>query len=196
MEPSLLVVDDFFLEPEAVRRAALAQSFATREYEGVPYQGIGTDFKPDADPLVVARLRRAFGFPVRPELSFWRLGLAGDSTTTWIHFDSGCAPWAALVYLSPEPEGQEAGTAFWRHRELGWDEAPRSLTGDVRALAECLDRDGMDAAAWWRTDFVALKMNRLIIYPSRRFHSRYPQDAWGADAETGRLVWVCFFDRG
>ena len=40
---------------------------------------------------------------------------------------------------------------------------------------------------------VGYKKNRVVIFPSDRFHSRYPRESWGTTKEDGRLLFVMFF---
>jgi hypothetical protein len=183
------VVDHALPEPDLVRQRALAQTFGPREYEGHTYQGVATGVELPAADLIAEALRVPAG-RVRPTLQFWRLGLAGDDTTTFIHADTIASPYAVLLYLS-EPKAPHAGTAFWRHRRLDTD----ALAPDLPpAEYERINREGHDESAWQMVGLIGQRYNRLAIYPSFLFHSRYPRSAWGGSPETGRLVWVTFFD--
>jgi hypothetical protein len=200
LKTSLLVVDNFLKNPEAVRRRALACDFSPREYKGHEYNGITTDYAFAPWSLV----EKAVGFKVRPAISFFRLGLAGDTTTTYIHADTAVdgAAWAGVLYL-PAPECTAfSGTAFWRHNEYGWDRLPPSHVIESQTGAEAddaffdsLNADGQTEDAWFMNGFVSMKSNRFVAYPTNLFHSRFPRDTWGKEKSEGRLTWVCFFDR-
>jgi hypothetical protein len=197
---SLLVVDNFLKNPDAVRRRALACDFSPREYKGHVYNGISTDYVFSPWPLVA----KAVGFKVRPAISFFRLGLAGDTTTTFIHADTAVdgAAWAGVLYLSAPDCKAFSGTAFWRHNKLGWDRLPSSATIEAQtgraadeAFFDSLNEDGQGEDAWFMNGFVSMKSNRFVAYPTNLFHSRYPRETWGNEKSEGRLTWVCFFDR-
>lgn len=193
-EPSLLIVDGFLPNFPKIRAAATTQSFGTVEYEGYPYDGVGLGLPIEQSPLVLERLSRVVGFPVRVSMAFWRLGLANDRVTSWIHADSSCDRFAGVYYACEPPELGEFGTAMWHHRELGMDRLPLDLK-DPEALSTRLVADSHNDKAWRLVDLAGLRPNRLVVYPTRRFHSRYPREAWGDSASTGRLIWTCFFDR-
>lgn len=197
MTQRLVVYDDFLASPDRVRAHALRQSFAPQSYKGHEYNGIGSDYK----FCPVASISKAVGFEAVPVLNFFRLGLAGDRTTTYIHADTGVdsATWAGVLYLS-EPPSPAVGTAFWTHRELGWDALPDAegfeaaeITPDDRFFAN-INEDGQGEVAWAMNGFVGMKYNRFLAYPTNLFHSRFPRDTWGTEKSEGRLIWVTFFN--
>lgn len=183
------VVDNCLPDPDAVRAAAVRQEFRAREYEGHTYRGVATELELPAADLISEALRVPRE-TVRPTVQFWRLGLAGDDTTTYIHADTIASPYAVILYLS-EPKAPHAGTAFWRNRRLDTDALDPGMEA---AEYEEINREGHDPDAWQMVGLIGQRYNRLAIYPSFLFHSRYPREAWGDGPETGRLVWVTFFD--
>jgi hypothetical protein len=193
MTRSLVIADDFAPDFQAVRDGALSLDYCPREYKGAMYNGIGLGF----DPGLKEQIEDVMGCGIDPKLCFFRLGLEGDQTTTYIHADTICADWASVLYLNP-PDACAGGTSFWRHKELEWDSMPESVMQDGllldARLAEKLNREGNDERFWTRTDHVNMKSNRFITYPTKRFHSRFPYDTWGSSKEQGRLIWVCFYN--
>lgn len=200
MRHSLLIADNFLRNPLAVRRRALRCDFSPREFKGHSYNGIGVDYQFSPWSLV----SKAVGFSVTPALSFFRLGLAGDTTTTFIHADTAVdgATWAGVLYL-PDPDSMRfSGTAFWRHQRYGWDRLPATEQIEKQLGQQAgdeffasLNYDGQSVDAWMMTDFASMKFNRFIAYPTHLFHSRFPRETWGVAKEEGRLTWVCFFDK-
>lgn len=191
----LVVVDEFFKDPAAVRDAALDQDFKTESHKGVGYQGVGRLVKHPAWNLV----ERAMGFPIEPAeydgepTTFYRLGVEGDEATTFIHADLGMdAEYAGVCYLSDPPEGEGPyGTAFWSHPQYGGLMPPDLEQNSLMDL----DRQGQDERAWVPSGIVRQKFNRFVAYPTSRFHSRWPRDVVGTDPETGRLIQVFFFNQ-
>lgn len=192
----ITVVDNFFENPDEVRSAALEDNdFAPAEHKGHRYQGVG----PVSRSGFWERVEAAVRFPVLPasydgnDATFFRLGLAGDESTTWIHPDTGMdASWAAICYLS-EPPSPEYGTAFWHHPRLG-GRLPEEARGDARLLSE-LDRVGQDQRYWNPAGIVFQRYNRFVAYPSAKFHSRWPKYPVGNSEEDGRLIRVWFFSK-
>lgn len=182
---TVTVVDNALRDPHGVRLSALRQEFGPREYKGHVYEGIATAFALPADQLLSA----ATGRRVRTELQFWRLGLDADDTTTFIHADNVAAEWAAILYLS-EPGAPMAGTAFWDHQEFGEALSPELSPEQY----ERINAAGHDESQWTMCGLIGQRFNRLAVYPTFLFHSRYPRRAWGDSPETGRLTWISFFN--
>jgi hypothetical protein len=194
MVRTLIQADDFRADVDAIRARALELTFAPVDYMGETYSGIGLGYDPGLEPDI----ERMVGFKINPKLKFFRLSVQGDKPSTYIHADTICAEYATVYYLSPTGMG---GTAFWTHKELGWDRLPTaSELKEIVAekglgyLAR-LEEDGMHQDRWALNSVVGMKYNRFICYPTKMFHSRYPKDCWGRTKEDGRLIWVCMFDR-
>lgn len=168
---------------------ALGVDYAPREFKGHAYNGIGLAGIKDADRVIAS----AIGLEVDLVMQFFRLNLADDQPTTYIHADTGVgASHAALIYLS-DPQDCRGGTAFWRHRSLGWDRLPAGFVPNETS-AKNLNTDGDDEGKWQMDSLVGMKFNRMAIYPTAMFHSRYPREAFGDTPESGRLIWVGFFN--
>lgn len=192
MNISSASVDNFHPSPDAITRVAKTLSYEEHEHEGHKYKGIGIGYSPEgAEQLLSSVLGR-----VKIDMEYFRLGI-GNDITNYIHADAGISQWAAVWYLSTPPPGVIAGTAFWRHKELGLEGMPdqewlthNEMTADE--LVATLIRDNMDESKWEMTGLIGQKYNRIALYPTRLFHSRYPKDAWGHDINDGRLCWTAF----
>lgn len=120
----------------------------------------------------------------------YRLNFAGELPNAAVHSDLGWGTHALVLYLSDPPMGaNQCGTAFWRHNATG---AHRIDPGDFDLLDE-IQVDWNDESAWTQRARVPMQFNRALIYESALFHSRYPFEAFGDNAETGRLIAVAFF---
>lgn len=195
-----LLIDNFYSCPLALQRVAKSLAYGDKEYEGHTYKGVGLGFEPENIwEYISIYLNRT----VTPSgVSMFRLGTAVEQPTTYIHADGGIATTAAVLYLSEAPEAIIAGTAFWKHKETGLTDWPteewcRANVGDslsaINEFGEKLNSDGADESKWQMTDLAGQRFNRISIYPSKRFHSRYPKDAWGSTPEDGRVTWCAFF---
>lgn len=186
----LTVIDNFEPHVDGLIDMARTFDYAPFEYRGREYSGIGGVGKYFPGP----QLAEALGVKhVAPVETLFRCNLYGDRPTVWIHNDFAVAgaQFAAILYLSePGCDSDWAGTRFWRHRSTGMRrQSERLLTTEE---AEQLNRQGQSDAYWAPDMEVAMKINRLIIYPVDLFHSRLPVDGFGTDPRDGRLVWVGF----
>lgn len=183
-----LIVEDHFLEaPDVVRKEALSAGFKTAIFRDVAYHGIS----PVIPEINLGRLALILGFAPRVTLSFYRLNLASDIPTTYIHPDSAESEWAGVVHLTAS-EHCRGGTAFWKHRKTG---ACSFYSAHPPGEASLYREDGLDETKWDLVSLIGMQHNRLLIYPSRLFHSRYPKRTWGDTPETGRLILAFFFNR-
>ena len=172
-----------------LRADALKLDFSPKEKNGHTYQGVGMP-NDLVKNFLHEELGKAVGAPIVAANSFFRLSKAGEETPHWIHIDNGEARWAAVYYLTPShPIGD--GTKFWRSIELGSDYAPESINQHV---ADYLNSVANDHSKFEGDDFVQGRFNRLISYPTRRFHSRFPKTSSGLTNEDGRLIWCCFYN--
>lgn len=191
------VFEDFSPDVGEVRAAVIAGGFSTETGpDGAPYTGVS---RLDV-PHWYARIAELIKAPVTPRLDCFRLNLAGELPHSWIHSDDICAEWASVLYLNL-PEQCRGGTAFWRHRALGmnrlWSRSELEAAGmDADAFSTLMTREWKSLEFWELTDLIAMRFARFVTYPTCYFHSRFPHEAFGAGPEDGRLVWVCFYDRG
>ena len=116
MRIQTLIVDDFYKNPDEVRKFALSQEFKVRGN----YPGQRTD------PFLTDPLKEKFQELVRPfagEVVWW-----GDHSTgsfqytvaadrSWIHSDT-TTDWAGVIYLTPDAP-LSAGTGLFKHKETG-----------------------------------------------------------------------------
>lgn len=195
MKQTLLQVDDFAPDIQAVRAAVIDGGFKTEiGPDGLPYTGISRYEVPHWFDLISASV----GCKVIPRLSCFRMNLAGELPHSWVHSDEICAQYASVLYLNP-PEQCRGGTAFWRHTALDLDAMPGSDEVLARGLdphwfAAMMSREWKDLAYWEQTGFVGMKTNRFITYPTRMFHSRSPFEGFGTGPADGRLIWAAFYD--
>lgn len=175
------VIDDFLPDAAGVRAAALSAPYVDWEgHDGEIYKRICiTEI-----PGLQERVEQEFG-PVEMLGMGYRLNYGGELPNAAIHSDLGWGTHALVLYLSDGP----GGTAFWRHKATG---AHRIDPGD-EALFEIVRHEWDDASKWEQISMAEMKLGRAVLYESALFHSRYPFEAFGTDAESGRLIAVAFF---
>jgi len=169
--PSLLVVDDFYTDPMAVRDFALQQSYEPdlRYYKG-------TRTKPFLFPWVREEFSRLLGTPVTSWIEQPMNGVfqqTRDVDPLVFHADS--QSYAGAVYLTPP---QCPGTSFWRHKG----------GGRHRGIHAVYEPDFTDASRWDLLDEVSGIFNRLVLWDASLFHSAA---SYGKEP---RLVQLFFFD--
>lgn len=205
----IIIYDDFFADPDKVRAEVIQKGFqempGSKTYPGKmsePY--VTPEMYSLFASLIGADMRN---LPPGSWFGHFRLSLEADPFEQWIHMDP--VPWSAIVYLNPDgtyPEG--FGTAFWKHKETGWNKYPAGyITGpanqemlskgyrDYQDLRQkVIYRDGLDESKWTQELFVPGKYNRMVLFRPTLFHSHMPKFNFGTDEQSGRLVQLFFFD--
>lgn len=199
MIANLTIVDDFFPDPQAVLGMALFHDFTQApEHDGHKYPG----FSPIKDERFLRYLEgllyQSTGAEFKVRMAHFAAGTADHKTVQWIHADNGCGTFAAVAYLFDAPGW---GTAFWQNLDTGahglkeyvaWLESDHK--GWTENIAFDIQAAGKSADNWTRTDYADSRFNRLIVYPTDRFHSRWPEHGFGDKPENCRLTLAIFFD--
>ena len=178
MRINLIVIDDFYSNPDGVRQFALSQEFKQREsFPGPRTQTFLNDSTKDTLQSILFNYAR--------KITEWndRDGLTGSfememaRDRSWIHTDH-FNTWAGVLYLTPDAP-LDGGTAFYRHKK----------TGATRAH-ELQGYESQDMTKWEVTDIVANRYNRLVLYHSDLFHNSL--NYFGNTVETARLFQLFF----
>ena len=181
----VLIVDDFFSDPDTVRAQAL-----TRQYREPP---------PDTPRIAVTsvcsereaqnlfsllqpHVRDEPGNPVVGLRVLYRYSLANANKKVFCHVD-GCS-YAGIVYLS-RPEDCAGGTSIYRHRPTG-DEIYKR---ENRQLY-----DFRNPEQWEVLAEIEMRYNRLVMYPGQLFHAITPV-FFGDRIENARLTQNVFIFR-
>jgi predicted Zn-dependent protease with MMP-like domain len=176
---NVIVTDDFYSNPDAVREFALSQPFdVTGNYPGRRTKSFLTE---DTKQAIQSIIYQAAG-----NVTDWmdKDGLTGSfqiafaSDRTWIHADYYNS-WAAVCYLTPNAP-LSGGTGLFRHK----------ATGDF--FKKNSDHEAYDYTKWEMVDRIGNVYNRLILYRGSIFHASL--DYFGSDMSDGRLFQVFFFN--
>lgn len=207
----IAVIDDFAVDPDALRAAAVVARFEPGRHH---YPGLRADLPPaylrDQAPAIVAALAQAFGHHGRIDIidasfSIVTTPPADLSVPQRLpHCDAFARTRIALLhYLSPD---DEAGTAFFRHRATGYEtvdgtRAPTyhaALDTELRANPPPAAYIAGDTALFERTALIEFRYNRALLYRSYILHSgAIPADApLPSDPATGRLTVTGFLSIG
>lgn len=182
MKVKLIIIDDFYQNPDGVRNYALSQSFeVTGNYPGARTK----PYLPDDLKESIQNIVQFAGGKVTDWLEYsgytgaFQLCTAKDRT--WIHADT-YNTWAGVCYLTPDAP-VSAGTALYRYKETKEYEKPDN--GEKYY-------DGYDYTKWEKTDYVANKYNRLVLYRGNSYHASL--DYFGDNNLNGRLFQTFFFN--
>jgi len=178
MRVNLIIIDDFYMDPWAVRNFALGQEFGVRgNFPGSRTQPFFTD---DVRQAIEHNMQFAGRITNTYESSGYTgaFQLATCNDRTWIHSDP-YNMWAGVCYLTPDAP-YTGGTGLFRHR----------ATGEHSKITT--DHEGYDYTKYDLFDRIGNKFNRLIIYRGDLFHASL--DYFGDNPTNGRLFQTFFFD--
>lgn len=181
MKVSLIIVDDFYGNPDNVRAYALSQPFeVSGNYPGLrtkPY--LPNDLKQSMQHIIqFAGGKITHWFEDSGYTGAFQICTARDRT--WIHADQ-FNTWAAVCYLTPDAP-LSSGTALYRYKE----------TKEYELKSKDHVYDGYDYTKWEMTDYVANKYNRIVLYRGNMYHASL--DYFGDSYQNGRLFQTFFFN--
>jgi tetratricopeptide (TPR) repeat protein len=173
-----IVVDNFFQDPDAVRKFALEQEYlVTGNYPGARTKSFANEVQKAYFEKILNR-----------KITYWPGGYnASFQYTTsnmksWIHRDM--TDYSAMIYLTPDAP-LNGGTRIYRHKASG-------LTYGTGEANELLNKDSGNEDAWDVIEEVKNVYNRCIIFDGRRSHKSH--EYFGTDLYDGRLFMIFFFD--
>lgn len=192
MNKNLIVIDDFFPDPHAVRKQALESRFDfIAQFPGMRTKGI-----PEEQSMAMKSIfEDILGFSIPAWNTFsgkpkenmnTSFQICMEYDTTWVHHDY--TDWAAICYLTPDAD-PDSGTGLFTHIETGvsaWDkDDPRT---DINNTP-----DMYDLFKWECNAEIKNKFNRLVLYPGKLYH-RSMKPGFGNNYINGRLTQVFFFN--
>jgi hypothetical protein len=193
---NVVVADDFYEDPDAVRNLALAQHYEgdIRYHKG---QRTSKRFLSEEIRTTFERLL-ALRIPMENWLKHGYNGVfqwCGAQDPLVYHSDH--QRWAGAVHLSPHLP-PTCGNRFWRSKETKLRAAPTQLDAlRYRTTAEDLEQRTyggklLDEAGWELIDHVGAVYNRLVLWNARLIHSAAAYE--GIKLDDSRLVQLFFFD--
>lgn len=205
----IIILDDFYENPDEVRKQALSQYFHTGK-KGLKnyFPGKRTVGKLDSANHIYCKNRfekllnrKIIYFPDGISNGAFTLGLRDKiPLDNWVHHDNsnvlgvtekemGGKAFAAVIYLSPNPP-QKTGTGLFSAKQNGLHYAvPDLMYSEGAGFNDLWDEKH---SPFTIHTYAENKYNRLIMYPAIFWHA--PINAgWGYDKETGRLVQIFFF---
>jgi hypothetical protein len=199
MKQNIIIVDDFYTNPEEVRNTALSQDYPEPESE-YTYPGRNSTGSYYNDE-VHSRFEKLVNHKLNPadKNGYFRISLETDKHKQDIHVDPSWE-WGAVIYLSkPEDCMDEGGTSFWRHNTLKMEMCPKDdheaqfygFPTYKEAWWTTVYGDGQDRSKWTRYFLCPMRYNRLVLFRTYLWHSH--NFNFGTNLENGRLVQLFFF---
>ena len=185
--PTVLVIDDFYEDPMAVREWVLQQDFPTKgNYPGQR----SVPFALDALKEKIQNYVEPFAGKItqwsNSENEFNANGtfqFTLESDVSWMHTDNDVTDWAGVLYLTPDAP-LSGGTGLFRFQD-----------GTRFALeSEDLTPHNQNAGnyhAWEQVDNIGNVFNRLILFNAQHWHRSL--EYFGDSKENGRLFQTFFF---
>jgi hypothetical protein len=189
----LLVRDNFYDNPDEVRRIAQSMEFKTNE----DFTGLMTDqvyhprdIRRRLEKILGVRISRWDSDPSEGNGVFYGGFSAGKNREVpGVHSDEPYTDITVVVYLTPGiPPAY--GTSLWQHGRTGLVNAPtaadaRRLKTTLGRLRERLERESTDRSRWVEIDRAGYRYNRMVAYASGMLHSATRH--YGADLKRGRI---------
>jgi hypothetical protein len=197
------VIDNFFPDPRAVRRQALA----------TPIDVTGGNPGLSSANIDVRRNMKHVGRMLKIEPDYahlkhivlFRMTRGSDRVLyTDIHVDGPC--YAGVCYLNL-PQQCSGGISFFRHKRTGLEAWPTrrevnslvaagKLPSRVKREDEAIlywEEQGTDRSKWEQTIHVPMRFNRAAFYNGNQFHSMSSWREFGETKATARMTMVYFF---
>jgi Family of unknown function (DUF6445) len=194
----MLVVDDFYEDPERVREVALRSEYRDPigSWNGLHSAERAPDTRETLFRIAALVSDSAPNWEeIEASYQFWHRVACGGFATLFegehgiVHSHRRSGDFAGVVYMSrPEDCAGRDGTLFYRHGESGL-EAFEGDEDDPRFVAA--KADAADLSKWEVTAASEMVFNRLIVFDSRYFHA--PSHGFGKSIEDGRLTQVFNF---
>jgi hypothetical protein len=201
METNFIVIDDFYANPDRIRKLALKAKYTRQGLSSTGYNG-HSSWAPRSLVLstmerIACAIEQDICYDLRKQAHFKVLTRKEYlKKTTFIHMDS--CRWSAVICLNPPP--QKLGyTSFWRQKKTG-------LYGfhNIEAMWEACRKSGLTAEKLGKgfhsgkiSDFeevtrIGYLFNRLIIFNGKLFHMSGA--GFGTSPHNAKLTQTFFFE--
>jgi hypothetical protein len=128
-------------------------------------------------------------------ISFLRLANSKIDINLRVHCDNGNVagkfnPTHGAVFYITHDSKNLNGTAFWKHKEFGYT-CPDNFTNNDIQNKIMVDKE--DSLKWDLSTIIGGVENRLVTYPAKYFHSKYPRIMGGKDLKDSRIIMALFY---
>ena len=180
MNEKYIIVDNFYSDPDMVRKIALESKYSIPPGNNSNWAGNSTEnsyVMPGLDSYLSKRTGKMFRaqYPLRN--GYFRKALQGDATKSYVHVDtplngSNASLYTGVLYLTPNEYSKgKPGTNFFKHKPTGLHkiESYNDITFTLR--------DSYNPDLWELTESIEMLYNRLLLIHVDYFHG--PADSFG-----------------
>ena len=195
VKPNLIVIDNFYKNPNEVRDYALKLNYEPPENHGaVGYRcESGRKIKDGTKELFEKLLHKSI-----PD---------GNNVGEWNYSTNGCFQWcnasvpivyhadnqkyAAIIYLTPDAP-PNCGTSFFRHKKYKIRNSEIFSKSDWYQSDLNYKEPHLDKTQWEVVDNIGNVYNRLVIFDAQYIHA--VTEYFGEDINNSRLFQLFFFN--
>ncbi len=204
MKQKIIVIDDFYDQPNEIRRFALSLPFHKKK--GATYPGVEaivdwdfSEVRQEMADFIHEDISGSCPKPMPFAQGKFRLALADDEETRVDNVHIDIQPWSGVVYLSlPKDCSGHSAVSFYRHRATGeiedseiWREYISAELGfnDQLPKEERTRRFWeymRDKSCWDEIERIENRFNRVLLLYARVFHGSV--GIFGSEPSNGRLT--------
>lgn len=198
MNKKIIMVEDFYTQPEKIRKLALEEEYASVAKLNYPgYQS----HKVFNSKSLVSRFEKLIGANIDVDTDRFTFGgfrLITDETGKMPKIHADTIDWAAMIFLTPNAPSN-AGIGFYKHKETGFEGPPSDEEARKLGFEDSLDfeekiiyRDQADIDKWELISSISPTYNRLVMFKGRELYHA-PISGFGSTPEDCRITHNFFF---
>ena len=195
INPNLIVIDNFYKNPDEIRDYALKLNYEPPENHGA------VGYRSESGRKILDGTKELF------EKLLHKSILNGNSIGEWNYSTNGCFQWcnasvpivyhsdsqqyAGIIYLTPDAP-PNTGTSFFRHKKY------KLRNSEIFSKSDWYESDlkykepHLDKTQWEIVDSIGNVYNRLVIFNAQQIHG--VTEYFGEDINNSRLFQLFFFN--
>ncbi|MCP3033466.1 DUF6445 family protein [Halobacillus sp. A1] len=198
MDKKIILVEDFYSQPDQIRSLALDEQYASVAKLNYPGYQSHKVFSSDSLRISFEKLVGNQIVVDTDRFTFGGFRLITEETGSLPKVHADTIDWAAMVFLTPDAPADK-GLGFYRHKETGLEGPPsdhkaRELGFEdaTEFEREVIHRDQADLSCWELVSSVSPVYNRLVMFKGRELYHA-PISGFGDSPENCRITHNFFF---
>jgi hypothetical protein len=179
-QQNIFIIDNFYSNPDTVRDYALSLPYR-KDVMGYHFWRTTPRLNYNIIPLLEKYIGNKISLDhfwtkhpvdeyIEMNMSFYKvINNPNEDYARATHIHHDLTHWSGIVYLSPDLP-PNVGTQFWRHKPSG-DNFAYGNTGFTIPAGLDARGDTEPRENWEKTDYMAYKYNRLVLFRGTMFHS-------------------------
>lgn len=196
MNPGLIIIDDFYDDPDSIRDIALSSEYFEdkkslgHKFGNAPWPGKMSKqtYAPTWIDLKISKLLNKNIRQLRQiDTGAFRISKEGTQSSNMLHADGADdGLYAGVLYLSKNRE-DTPGTIFYKHKLTNTDKALNQ-----EHLDQLMINDEFNQLDKWTVHTVSnIVYNRFLLYPANKFHGIGP--VFGDRDDNARIIQIFNF---